>query len=284
MMRQNRVFQALAKSIFLAGTAGILGGLLVAITYALVRSIETFGDVQAEAGIPLAILASLGVLLLGIGGSLVLGMCTFMLVGTAYITLMGGDNLTSWSKEHLQSVDDQAPPERPYDFVGYRMAYLLPTANGVRFGSITNRGNFGVRGEAVCMPSDPMPWKHSVSYQHEAPHPDCQCGFYSKPTAADLEGMVSPYGTSVLLECSYTGTIIPGTKGARAQTQTVLRLWLPHACSQLHCSEAAEALYLLTSKSGGSFTARCAEHAPSSGQRWSLADLRRELGIDVAFV
>ena len=222
---------------------------------------------------------------------LVSALATLFLTGCLILVVGSLDNYlfpTEWTRSMLKAVDARNVNHDDYQVIGYRLANLTKTEEGVRFKSMVHKGTtFGARAGATCIHQEEW-YSRAHQEQHQAPVDDCTCGWYSRPHAfslADLRrGNSSSYYASamLLLECHYTGKIIPrttGTMGARAQTQHVLKAWIPRYCGFPLCHSPA--VEFLNSETG--WRTSCGKHK-SEDVRYALVDLRNELGCEFEFV
>ena len=128
--------------------------------------------------------------------------------------------------------------------LAHRVARIVHTGAGWAFGAMSDTfGTFGHDAEATCHAyhRQMMVWSYSMGgnrpMPHEAPHVDCQCGFYAVP--ADKLDHFGYQGARLQVELS--GTIIEHQLGYRAEHQRVIA-WTPPPCSG--CGDAATRVWV----------------------------------------
>ncbi len=195
--------------------------------------------------------------------------------------------------DQLVSLVKAKPGASAYECVGFRFARLWLMDDVVQFQSMTRWDTFGVRAQATCGICD----DEESGESHSAPDPDCTCGFYSQNSLANLcRHLYFAHNPNVvLLMCSYTGRVIPGFRGWRAQTQHVLKVWVPNRCSIEHCTAASEYMGTLTEVPpnllpdefgrliNDGLVPLCREHAPEAIKVMSLLELRQHLPTEFTF-
>ncbi len=164
-----------------------------------------------------------------------------------------------------------------YDFAGYRSASLVVDKEGnFVFSSVRmRRTTFEVDASAEC----------KSNKEHAAPDENCKCGFY----AADKPGGIMPAfsGMEVILQCYYTGKVIPAEKGLRAERQHVTCVLLPSVCSKRRCKQPVENVvvdddWLDTNENTIGLRPLCAHHASKSNVRsYTIQDVKESLLVDV---
>ncbi len=181
-----------------------------------------------------------------------------------------------------------------YQHVGYRYARFHCVADTLLLSGIVYYQVFSGSEQARCHKESDVHRlflrNHSRRQTHQAPHPDCTCGWYSRKSLGSLALMfkantIGGYRhRACILEASYSGHIIPGTKGSRAEHQRILRLWIPKKCSAPRCHTNAN--HLAHNLVNGRFMVApfCSTHAAQAPQSWSLADIRSEFQCEVYFV
>lgn len=189
-----------------------------------------------------------------------------------------------WSKSMLQSIDEAAADDSSYEFLCYRYAKLAKTDSGLSFCSMTRDVFFSVEQEAVCR----------FGHDHAVPDKDCTCGWYSLHTAASLDEVRFQNGNRlhVVLQCSYSGTVIPAKKGIRAAKQHVLKAFVPATCEVRGCTQSSQSVCIANDTHKKLFGKGqpdptmifCETHQPEEWDIYSVVDLRNALGCEVVFV
>ena len=137
--------------------------------------------------------------------------------------------------------------EREQVRVGWKLAELV-LWNGVHFGSLRDlRRTYDGDATAECSVENwsyvgyMNVWRPSgeaiVRKAHDAPEPDCHCGFYA---VNDREHLTEQDGSWPLLEVELFGRVIVHEKGFRAQRQRVRCCTVPNAC--VYCGDEAVGL------------------------------------------
>lgn len=121
---------------------------------------------------------------------------------------------------------------------------------------------------------DPAP---TPPAKHDAPHIDCECGFYATKERKDADAMHATFDVEL------SGRVIHHEKGYRSQKQRVLRVVIP-ACEGLLCTEPATTTMWKT-EAGAMFGQLCDDHTPlvpaHGYQQLSLAEIADNLGTEV---
>lgn len=177
---------------------------------------------------------------------------------------------------------------RDLRFVAYKRAYLCldPATGELWFRAHVASDVYGVFGEAFCR----------MGHDHQAPAPDCSCGFYGLSDRGKAAGLkfsgalfAEVVGSSALLAVSLYGTVVEGSQGFRASRQRVDFLELNGRC--LFCSRPAAAVLPTRTfySASGSKELRfcdslCALHlskAKYPDDPLSPAEVSGRLGVDV---
>ncbi|HVE28357.1 MAG TPA: hypothetical protein VNC22_23275 [Sporichthya sp.] len=148
-------------------------------------------------------------------------------------------------KPELEVVQSEIP------ILAHRAAVIGLNRKGLHLASL-NFNNIPLEEDmdAVCRKCSSYydPW--AVSKNHDAPDPDCQCGFYAVP--ADVDAWHSMGTVDLLVELS--GKVIEHERGYRAQHQRIVQMYVPR-CPL--CHEPSEFVYLQDDYSTRFF---CAKH------------------------
>lgn len=156
-------------------------------------------------------------------------------------------------------------------FRGYRAARLVYQDDRLCFMSMTRDDVWGVEAEATCKAGHPVPC------------PSHTCGFYSTKALDSIRPYASIPDT-VILECLYTGTVIPATRGCRAHKQHVFKVWLSAACTRRTCKKPSVVLGARYEGKQMRLRPYCAEHKTTAAHCWTIEQLRDSLPTDFAWV
>lgn len=85
-------------------------------------------------------------------------------------------------------------------------------------------GRYGLRGKARCRVAP-----------HQAPAPDCRCGFHALKSRAEAERLLPHRAGAVLLEVELYGELVAHSKGWRGAEQEVMAVHLPAECEVRRC-------------------------------------------------
>lgn len=187
---------------------------------------------------------------------LVVGGIGTVLLGLATVGLRGGsghDWMGEVSNGHVEDVEDVR---------GWKTADLdlTGTFHGV------SHGTYQSDDVAVC-----ETWGG-----HEAPQPNCRCGFYALTTRRAAEAMQRLTGAGVLLEVDLYGTIVEHEKGVRAGEQVVLAVHLHTRCRI--CLRAADGV---AEDRGGTRVVAACERCRKTRSGTSKEELEELLGTEV---
>lgn len=121
---------------------------------------------------------------------------------------------------------------------------------------------------------------------HEAPHPDCSCGFY----ASQDRSLVDRGEPMLLLDVELYGRVIVHEHGYRAEKQRVLRAAASMQCE--FCGHEANRLVLINGYTAATGTInddgssilrfRCGAHVGPSDVSFSIGEVSDKLGIAIA--
>jgi hypothetical protein len=107
--------------------------------------------------------------------------------------------------------------------------------------------------------------------EHDAPHPDCACGFYA------TKDRTAPAVDVVALRVELTGTVIVHERGYRAQRQQVVAIEIPKMC---RCGRK-DVIGLLPMAPFRPLCPRCSDRIPVRPA--VLSDVAGRLGLDVGW-
>lgn len=164
--------------------------------------------------------------------------------------------------------------------IAYKTARLARLPDGsVGFGPMSADGIYRTSAVAQCRPvigvTPGRRWIWGVDDQavdeHDAPHPDCACGFYA---TVDRR---SPTAGQVSLRVALTGTVIVHQRGYRAQRQQVMAVEIPQMCG---CG-ATDVVGLSPCSPFRPVCRQCSDAHPVDPM--SLSDLAGDLCVDVAW-
>lgn len=138
------------------------------------------------------------------------------------------------SKPLIETVQSDIP------ILAKREANLyLSHAMGYPFGTVTDKGAFGILSKATCQCRYAPYGKQKKQHRRDdTPNIECECGFYAIPLDA-WSDYTATYRVTLLVELS--GTVIEHDLGFRAQYQKVVECQVP-PCA--YCGRRADHLLL----------------------------------------
>jgi len=163
-----------------------------------------------------------------------------------------------------------APPR-----VAHKRARLVDAGGRVVFAALAAPVCYGTRGAAAC------PWCN-----HEAPAPECTCGFWGVEDPWLLDDVVGPRrrGESFLI-VELSGSSVAYERGARARRQRVLAVGVDGWCSEclaLGKVTCATRLVRFARDRGPFLWSVCARHARGALRTYRADDLALLLKMPVA--
>lgn len=183
------------------------------------------------------------------------GTTTYDATTGAYTYYFSTGSHTGLTKRDAPTGIERVQSDLP--ILAHRAAFLRFDGTDLHFDSVTSNGRpFGVDADARCSLAYQLSVfgsTYGTSSNHDAPAPECTCGFYALPP--DLPATYEHAGTVTLL-VELSGTVIEHEKGYRAGHQRVIGCEIP-PCP--YCGAQAEAVLVSERQM---VEAVCANHAP----------------------